>query len=158
MSENVLTLGTPRRLPAGSASRVRSVRVIVAGLAVVAAIAYLIYNGFQSTTVYYQTVSELKSQGASSRMVRVAGIVQASSIQRSTTSSTVHFTIGDSGGTLPVVYSGMIPDIFGPGIQVVVEGHYLASGEFQATTLLAKCPSKFTAAVPTPVVVSGPAG
>jgi len=120
---------------------------------VVAAIGYLIFTGFQSTSVYYLTVSELKAKGPGVGAVRVAGIVQANSIQRSSNDSTVKFTIADAGGSMPVVYTGMVPDIFGPGIQVVVEGHYTSGGLFQATTLLAKCPSKFTAAVPTPVVV-----
>ena len=56
----------------------------------------------------------------------------------------------DDGGTLPVVYKGLVPDIFAPGIQVVVEGHYV-NGVFEASTLLAKCPSKFTSQIPTPI-------
>lgn len=143
----------PRRLEPGPASRARSVRVIVAALVVVAAIGYLIYTGFQSTTAYYLTVSQLKADGPSVGLVRVAGIVQKNSIQRSANDATVHFTIADATDSMPVVYKGMVPDIFGPGIQVVVEGHYTADGVFQANTLLAKCPSKFTAAVPTPVKV-----
>ncbi len=143
----------PRRLTPAPASRARSARVIVAVLVVVAAIGYLIYTGFQSTTVYYLTVSELKAKGPAAGAVRVAGIVQEGTVQRSANDATVRFTIADQGGSLPVVYKGMTPDIFGPGIQVVVEGHYTADGIFQANTLLAKCPSKFTAAVPTPVTV-----
>ncbi|HVC35250.1 MAG TPA: cytochrome c maturation protein CcmE [Chloroflexota bacterium] len=145
--------GAPRRLEPGPASRARSVRVVVAVLIVVSAIGYLIYTGFQSTTVYYLTVSELKAKGPAAGAVRVAGIVQANTVVRSANDATVHFTIADQGGSLPVVYQGMVPDIFGPGIQVVVEGHYTAGSLFQADTLLAKCPSKFTAAVPTPVSV-----
>ncbi len=61
-----------------------------------------------------------------------------------------YFTISDGGHTLPVVYSGIVPDIFRPGITVVVEGHYTGQGPFQAQTLLAKCPSKFQAATPGP--------
>lgn len=143
----------PRRLPPGPASHARSARVIVAILVVVAAIGYLIYTGFQSTTVYYLTVTELKAKGPAAGAVRVAGIVQDGTVQRAANDATVHFTIADQGGSLPVVYQGMTPDIFGPGIQVVVEGHYTAAGLFEANTLLAKCPSKFTAAVPTPVTV-----
>jgi cytochrome c-type biogenesis protein CcmE len=129
--------------------------VIIAALVVVAAIGYLIYTGFQSTSVYYLTVSELKARsvapvGLSLGDVRVAGIVQEGSVQRSASDSTVRFVVADDGGSLPVVYKGMVPDIFGPGIQVVVEGRYV-DGTFQATNLLAKCPSKFTAEVPTPV-------
>ncbi len=142
-----------RRFAPVQPSRARSARVAVAVLVVVAAIGYLIYTGFQSTSVYYLTVKELKAQGPLVGAVRVAGVVQPNSIERSTTDSTIRFTIADDGGSLPVVYRGMVPDIFGPGIQVVVEGHYNADGVFQANNLLAKCPSKFTAAVPTPVKV-----
>jgi cytochrome c-type biogenesis protein CcmE len=155
MSESSIALGPPRRLPARPPSRTRNAQILIAALVVVAAIGYLIYNGFQSASVYYLTVGELKAKAAGpagmfAPAVRVAGVVQAGSVQRSDTDSTVRFTIADGGGSLPVVYKGMVPDIFGPGIQVVVEGHYV-NGEFQATTLLAKCPSKFTAAVPTPI-------
>ena len=153
MSENAIALGEPRRLDAAPASRTRTTRVVVAAVVVIIAMGYLIYTGFQSTSVYYLTISELKARGPAVGAVRVAGIVQANTIQRSSNDATVHFTIADQGGSLPVVYSGMVPDIFGPGIQVVVEGHYTTAGVFQATTLLAKCPSKFTAAVPTPVTV-----
>ncbi len=142
-----------RRFAPVQSSRTRSARVIVAVLVVVAAIGYLIYTGFQSTTVYYLTVKELKAKGPSAGAVRVAGVVQANSVEHSTSDPTVRFTIADDGGSLPVVYKGMVPDIFGPGIQVVVEGHYNTDGVFQANNLLAKCPSKFTAAVPTPVKV-----
>ena len=152
MSEQVAVLGAPRRFESKSTSRVRSARVIVAALVVVAAIGYLVYNGFQSTTVYYLTVAELKAKSADVGSVRVAGIVAENSVQRTDNDSTIHFTISDSGASMPVVYKGLVPDIFGPGIQVVVEGHYNnATGVFEASTLLAKCPSKFTAAVPTPI-------
>ncbi|HEX5416023.1 MAG TPA: cytochrome c maturation protein CcmE [Chloroflexota bacterium] len=152
MSEQTAVLGTPRRFESQPTSRIRSARVIVAALVVVAAIGYLVYNGFQSTSVYYLTVAELQSKGADVGSVRVAGIVAENSLQRSTTDSTIRFTVTDSGASMPVVYKGLVPDIFGPGIQVVVEGHYNhATGVFEASTLLAKCPSKFTAAVPTPI-------
>jgi cytochrome c-type biogenesis protein CcmE len=152
VSEQAAVLGAPRRFESQSTSRVRSARVIVAALVVVAAIGYLVYNGFQSTTVYYLTVAELKAKSADVGSVRVAGIVAENSVQRSDNDSTIHFTISDSGASMPVVYKGLVPDIFGPGIQVVVEGHYNnATGVFEASTLLAKCPSKFTAAVPTPI-------
>ncbi len=153
MSEHVMA--APRRLPATPTNRIRSTRVVIAALVVVAAIGYLIYTGFQSTSVYYLTVSELKTRGpspfgSSFGDVRVAGIVEDGSVQRSASDPTVRFVMKDDGGSLPVVYKGMIPDIFGPGIQVVVEGRY-QNGTFQATNLLAKCPSKYTAEVPTPI-------
>jgi cytochrome c-type biogenesis protein CcmE len=77
--------------------------------------------------------------------VRVAGNVVAGSIQRDPTSLLVRFEAEDESGRLPVSYRGVLPDIFGDGVQVVVEGKYAADGQFTASTLLAKCPSKFEA-------------
>ena len=155
MSDTPMSVGAPRRLDPVPTSPVRSAQVVIAAVVVVAAIGYLILTGFQSTSVYYMTVSELTAQGSSSPVhpfgdVRVAGTVQENSVQRTPGDSTVRFTIADDGGSIPVVYKGLVPDIFGPNIQVVVEGKY-TNGTFQASTLLAKCPSKFTSEVPTPV-------
>jgi cytochrome c-type biogenesis protein CcmE len=85
-----------------------------------------------------------------SQTVRVEGTVQRGSIQRNETTQQLSFVISDGQQSLPVVYSGVVPDIFNAGIQVVVEGHYSGRSPFQALTLLTKCPSKFTVATPTP--------
>jgi len=78
----------------------------------------------------------------------VAGVVRAGSIVHDDATQRVSFVIDDGKATLPVSYSGVVPDIFRAGIQVVVEGKYSGQGAFQAQTLLAKCPSKFQAATP----------
>ena len=123
---------------------------IIAGLAILGAVAYLVYANTQANAVYYLTVAELKnctSAFCTTQSVRVAGIVQAGSIVRDDQKQTVSFVMTDSGKSLPVVYSGIVPDIFQPGITVVVEGHYTGHGPFQAQTLLTKCPSKFQSTV-----------
>jgi cytochrome c-type biogenesis protein CcmE len=56
----------------------------------------------------------------------------------------VRFTEKDSTASLPVDYSGTLPDIFQPGITVVAEGRLGTDGVFHARTLLAKCPSRFS--------------
>jgi cytochrome c-type biogenesis protein CcmE len=97
------------------------------------------------------TVPELKSCTiCTTQSVRVAGFVQRGSIVQNPSTQTVNFVIADGSQSLAVTYSGVVPDIFGPGIEVVVEGHYAGHGPFTAQTLLAKCPSKFQAATPTP--------
>src|SRR5260370_31375084 len=122
---------------------------ILGGLAILGAVIYLVYANTQANAVYYLTVSELKScSTCTTQSVRVAGIVQAGSIVRDDQKQEISFVISDSGRSLPVVYSGVVPDIFRQGITVVVEGHYTGKGPFQAQTLLAKCPSKFQAATP----------
>ena len=124
---------------------------ILGGLAILAAVIYLVYANTQANAVYYMTVNELKNcTTCTTQSVRVAGVVQPGSIVRDDQKQLIRFVIAAGGQSLAVVYSGVVPDIFQPGIQVVVEGHYTGKDPFQAQTLLAKCPSKFQAATPTP--------
>lgn len=132
------------------ASRAGQWRVIAAGLVVLVALAYLVWASLPQGTVYYQTVKEVLGRPSDLQPVRVAGVVAEGSVQRSAAESRLRFEVVEDGARLPVVYSGVIPDIFGPNIQVVVEGRRDAAGVFQAQTLLAKCPSRFDSAVPTP--------
>ncbi|HIP95627.1 MAG TPA: cytochrome c maturation protein CcmE, partial [Anaerolineae bacterium] len=53
------------------------------------------------------------------------------------------FDIADDSGSLPVLYKGVRPDMLRDGVQAVVEGKYTASGVFEATSVLLKCPSKY---------------
>ncbi len=122
---------------------------ILGGLAILGAVIYLIYANTQANAAFYLTVSELKGcTTCAAQSVRVAGVVQAGSVVNNEQNQQISFVIAESGQSLPVVYSGIVPDIFGPGITVVVEGHYTGTGPFQAQTLLTKCPSKFQAATP----------
>lgn len=123
---------------------------ILAGIAILGAVFYLVFVNTQANAVYYMTVPELKHcTTCMVQAVRVAGVVEAGSVVRDDAQQRISFTITDGKQLLPVTYTGVVPDIFRPGIQVVVEGHYTGQGPFQAQTLLAKCPSKFQSATPT---------
>lgn len=123
---------------------------LLAGIVILGAIIYLVFANTQANAVYYLTVSELQHCTiCTTQSVRVAGVVQAGSIVRDDQQQRISFVIVDGTHTLPVAYTGVVPDIFQAGIQVVVEGHYTGQGPFQAQTLLAKCPSKFQSATPT---------
>ena len=110
------------------------------GLVVAGCVGYLIFTASGASAEYYVTVSELRSHPAASD-VRVAGVVQ-DDVQRS--GLHVNFTEQDGTASMPVDYTGTLPDIFKPGITVVVEGRLGADGVFHARTLLAKCPSRFS--------------
>ena len=84
---------------------------------------------------------------SSSDVLRPAGHVAAGTIQRDNQTQVLRFTMTDGSRTMPVVYSGIVPDAFNAGLTVVVEGK-LQQGTFHAQTLLAKCPSKFQSATP----------
>jgi cytochrome c-type biogenesis protein CcmE len=145
-----LTVSTEEKKPLRPRKRF-PLSIIVGGIAILAAVIYLVYANTQANAVYYLTVGELKNcTTCTTQSVRVAGVVQPGSVVHDSQKQLISFVITDSGKSLPVVYSGVVPDIFQPGIQVVVEGHYSGQGAFQAQTLLAKCPSKFQAATPTP--------
>ena len=122
-----------------------SPKILAAGGAIVAAVGFLLVTAFQNNAVYYLTVSELQKATPEiyGQPVRVAGKVEAGSIQRDPTTLLVSFVAQDESGRLPVTYRGVLPDIFGDGVEVVVEGKYAETGTFTAGTLLAKCPSKF---------------
>jgi cytochrome c-type biogenesis protein CcmE len=114
-----------------------------APLAVVAAcVGYLIYSASGGSAEYYLTVSELRAQ-AHTDDVRVAGVVQ-DDVRKSDAGLHVTFTEKDATASMPVDYTGTLPDIFRPGITVVAEGRMGADGVFHARTLLAKCPSRFS--------------
>src|SRR5438067_13004407 len=86
---------------------------ILGGLAILAAVIYLIYANTQADAVYYFTVSELKNCSVcTTQSVRVAGVVQVGSIVHDDQKQQISFVISDSGQSLPVVYSGIVPDIF----------------------------------------------
>jgi cytochrome c-type biogenesis protein CcmE len=122
----------------------------VAGAAIAGAILYLVIANTGSSAHYYMTVGELRAcTSCASQTVRVAGTVTGGSIARDAATQTVRFTIRDGTATsgLAVVYGGVVPDVFKAGVQVVVEGH-LDRGVFHASSLLAKCPSKFQSATP----------
>lgn len=140
-SNEKITPRRRRRLP---------ISFLIGGVAIVAAVIYLIFANTQSNAVYYMTVAELHNctTCAAQPSVRVAGVVQAGSIVRNDPAQKITFVITANGQSMQVIYSGVVPDIFRPGIQVVVEGHYTGTGPFHAQTLLAKCPSKFQAATP----------
>ena len=109
---------------------------------VAACVGYLIYSASGGSSEYYLTVSELKSH-AQSGDVRVAGVVQ-NDVQRSEGGLHVTFTEKDATASIPVEFTGTVPDIFQPGITVVAEGRLGSDGVFHARTLLAKCPSRFS--------------
>ena len=112
-------------------------------VAVVAAcVGYLIYSASGGSAEYYVTVSELRAHPSTSD-VRVAGVVE-NDVQKSDGGLRVTFTEKDGTAAMPVEYTGALPDIFQPGITVVAEGRLGQDGVFHATTLLAKCPSRFS--------------
>lgn len=116
---------------------------------IVLSLAYLVYGGIQQGATYWVTVGELRQRGhALPSRVRLGGTVSAGTVRWDDAHRHLSFVITDGASTLPVRYTGVVPDIFAEGRQVVVEGGIARDGAFDATTLLAKCPTKYNPADP----------
>jgi cytochrome c-type biogenesis protein CcmE len=115
-------------------------------LVLAACVGYLVYSATGTSAEYYQTIPELRAHPADQN-VRVLGVVQ-DDVVRTEGGLHVQFTAADSGQKLPVDYRGTVPDIFRPGVKVVVEGRLGADGVFHAKALQAKCPSRFSSGSP----------
>ncbi|MEO0591343.1 MAG: cytochrome c maturation protein CcmE [Pseudomonadota bacterium] len=71
--------------------------------------------------------------------VRLGGMVQTGSLETQADGITVSFIVtGNEASTVPVRYSGILPDLFVEGSGVVADGSLQADGTFLATNLLAK--------------------
>jgi cytochrome c-type biogenesis protein CcmE len=114
---------------------------------IVLSLAYLVYGGIQQGASYWVTVGELQQRGADvPSRVRLGGTVAPGTVRWDAAHRHLAFVITDGTHSLPVRYSGVVPDIFAEGRQVVVEGGVGRDGTFDATVLLAKCPTKYNAA------------
>jgi cytochrome c-type biogenesis protein CcmE len=124
-------------------ARKRKIRLIVALSAAVLLAAGLVYTSFSASTEAKQP-SDLLSSNASGTY-DLTGKVVPGSIER--TDSDLRFRIADRDGSdsLPVTYTGTVPDPFRDGREVIVSGS-LRGGTFVAErdSLVTKCPSKFT--------------
>lgn len=115
--------------------------------ALVLSVSYLVYGGIQQGATYWVTVGELQQRvGSLPPRVRLGGTVAQGSVRWDSPHRHLFFIITDGVHRVPVTYSGVVPDIFAEGRQVVVEGTLGRDGVFRARTLLAKCPTKYTPA------------
>lgn len=72
------------------------------------------------------------------RAIRLGGMVQDGSIARDADGVTIRFVVGDGTATVPVQFTGIVPDLFVEGSGVVAEGAMASDGTFVADNLLAK--------------------
>lgn len=95
-------------------------------------------NALRDTLVFFFGPAELLARAGefAGRPTRLGGLVVPGSIERSGT--TVRFRVTDETASLPVAYTGQLPDLFREGQGVVAEGRLGADGVFAARTVLAK--------------------
>ena len=107
---------------------------IVAGVAALGVATALVLNAFQSNMVFYLTPTQVATNEAPrDRAFRVGGLVEEGSLVREKDALTVRFKVTDTARTIPVVYTGILPDLFKEGKGVIAQGRVGADGIFRAT-------------------------
>ena len=119
--------------------RTRRALWIVAGVAGLGVATTLVLNAFQSNLVFFFTPTQVASNEAPrDRAFRVGGLVESGSVVRDKDALTVRFRVTDTAKTIPVVYTGILPDLFREGKGIVAQGRLGPDGTFKASEVLAK--------------------
>ena len=121
---------------------------MLGGALVLGTAGYLMASSIKETAVYYLTPGELSAKTVADPTfyetgVKVGARVVPGSIKRAAGGRETMFEMTDGAKTYNVVYRGITPDTFTDGVDVVVEGRLGRDGTFRATTLLAKCASRY---------------
>ena len=120
-------------------SRHRRLAWIGGGVALLGVAVALVLNAFQSNLVFFFTPSQVATREApQGRTFRVGGLVEEKSLRRERDGLTVRFNVTDTANTIPVVYTGILPDLFKEGKGVVAQGQIGPDGVFRASEVLAK--------------------
>lgn len=115
----------------------RLVLVTAAIVAVLAAVLLAMW-GLRDRASYFYTPADIAAGKAEQgRAVRLGGMVEAGSIERQADGVTIRFVLTDGKASTPVVYRGIVPDLFRERSGAVAEGR-LQNGTFVADTILAK--------------------
>ena len=126
----------------------RQQRMLAVGLAAlgIAIAAGLTLRAFQDNMMFFVEVSDVVAgEYPKERNFRIGGLVVGGSIQRQEGSIDVRFDVTDTACTIPVSYSGVLPDLFREGQGVVAHGRMGDDEVFQADKILAKHDEEYMA-------------
>jgi cytochrome c-type biogenesis protein CcmE len=113
--------------------------MVAGGIAALGIAAALVFSALERNLVFFFTPSQVAAKEAPvERTFRIGGLVETGSVQRQGDGRTVHFVVTDTAQRIPVVFQGLLPDLFREGKGVVTQGKLDGSGIFHATEVLAK--------------------
>jgi len=113
-------------------------------LAAVIAAALLALSGLRDQASFFYAPSDVKREGLPlGKAVRLGGMVEAGSVKHLPDGVSIRFVVTDGGASVPVSFSGIVPDLFREDSGVVAEGEFRPDGSFAATNLLAKHDEKY---------------
>jgi len=119
--------------------RQRHLAILVAALVCGGTATALVLNAFRSNLVFFFSPTQVAQREApTARAFRLGGLVAPGSVQRQDDGMTVRFVVTDTAREVPVVYRGLLPDLFREGKGVVANGKLGPDGTFVASEVLAK--------------------
>ena len=116
-------------------------RLVLVAIALVAMVgaALLAAWALRNQASYFYVPSDVAAKRpAAGQEIRLGGMVEQGSLKTRTDGVTIDFIVGDGKARVPVVFTGIVPDLFVEGSGVVAEGAMRPDGAFQASNLLAK--------------------
>ena len=120
-------------------ARQRRLGMLLMALASAGVAAALVLNAFRSNLVFFFSPTQVAAHEApAARAFRLGGLVQPGSLRREGDGMTIHFVVTDTARDIPVVYRGLLPDLFREGKGVVANGRLREDGVFVAREVLAK--------------------
>ena len=120
----------------------RRLYFVLLGMAALGAAVALVLTAISDSLVYFYSPTDIVSQRIpEGRRMRIGGLVQEGSVTKD--GKLVTFKITDITNTVPVIYAGILPDLFREGQGVVVEGRIEMDRQFHASEVLAKHDEKY---------------
>jgi cytochrome c-type biogenesis protein CcmE len=119
--------------------RHKRIAMIAGGLAALGVAAAFVLAAFRENLVFFFTPTQVEAKEVpQGRAFRIGGMVVPGSVKRQADGVTVQFTVTDTAKNVPVVYRGILPDLFREGKGVVTQGKLGGDGVFYASEVLAK--------------------
>ena len=103
-----------------------------------AAVGLMLYGLSGNINLFFPPAEIAAGKATVGQSIRVGGMVVEGSIKRSDTNLQVAFELTDYQATVPVIYEGILPDLFGEGQGAVAAGKLNEQGIFLASEVLAK--------------------
>jgi cytochrome c-type biogenesis protein CcmE len=121
----------------------RLVLVLIALAALIGAGLLAAWSLRSQASFFYLPAEMAAKPPEAGRAVRLGGMVEAGSLKTDADGVTIRFVVGDGKARIPVMFKGIVPDLFKEGSGVVAEGKRAADGTFMADNLLAKHDEKY---------------
>ena len=120
-------------------ARYRRFMWVALGLCVIGVAVTLVLRAFNSNLVFFFTPTDVaENKAPADRTFRIGGLVTTGSVKRQSDGLTVTFAVTDMAKTIPVTFTGILPDLFKEGKGVVAQGKLGQDGVFRAAEVLAK--------------------